>query len=89
MNSMSTRSQFRLWLFSILAFLLLASEKCQDKSKSNDSSSTVSQSSADKLQEMKDLLCRKWILETRQDNGKLAIYRPEGFDLPPSRGRTG
>ena len=36
-----------------------------------------------------DLLCRRWVRAREEDTAAEQVYRPAGFPLPPSRGRTG
>jgi hypothetical protein len=37
----------------------------------------------------KALLCRQWIHSREEDTPAEIVYRPAGFSLPPSRGRSG
>jgi hypothetical protein len=36
-----------------------------------------------------ELLFRRWMHSREEDAGDLRVYRPEGYDLPPARGRRG
>ena len=36
-----------------------------------------------------DLLCRQWLHSSEEDTASVVVYRPVGFPLPPSRGRSG
>lgn len=35
------------------------------------------------------LLCRRWVHSQGEDSATESVYRPAGFPLPPSRGRSG
>ncbi len=37
----------------------------------------------------KDLLCKQWVHAHEEDTPTEAVYRPAGYKLPRSRGRTG
>jgi hypothetical protein len=37
----------------------------------------------------KNLLLQNWVHSKEEDTATEAVYRPAGFPLPPSRGRTG
>jgi len=37
----------------------------------------------------KKLLLRHWVHSREEDTATETVYRPSGFPLPPSRGRTG
>jgi len=35
------------------------------------------------------LLCKRWVHSREEDTPTEVVYRPAGFPLPPSRGRSG
>ncbi len=62
-----------------LLFVLFTSQKCKDEPSSAQSDIT---------QEQMELFCKKWNFQATEENGTVRVYRPEGYELPPSRGRN-
>lgn len=49
----------------------------------------MTQSTGDQIAGLPDVVFRHWIHSHEEDEGDIEVYRPEGFNFQPSRGRTG
>lgn len=61
----------------IFCFLFLSAQKCKEGNQNESMNSA----------EQKALLCKKWNLETSEENGTIKIFRPKGYEMPPRRGQ--
>ena len=82
-------------LISILAIVLvlLAGNKCKKSEKSDTSDKTVKtarvQTPNPPKGEDNKALYKKWIHSHEDDQGDVKAYRPDTYEFPPARGRSG
>ncbi len=62
-------------LFAILCFLTFSGQQCHRNTNSQGEAPTA--------------LFQRWFNSFEEDNDSIKVYRPEGFDFPLARGRTG
>jgi len=74
MNFLKYRIPFGL----VLCFMLFSSQQCKENGEGASGMASAAQ---------KEMFCKKWNLEKSEENGAVKVFRPEGYDLPPRRGR--
>jgi hypothetical protein len=41
------------------------------------------------MEDVPDILLKRWIHSNEEDSGDISVYRPDSYDLPPARARHG
>src|SRR5687767_12282600 len=74
-------------LLFVTLLTTLSAQQCKRKPDSSTNANATTMNATQ--QDPGKLLYRTWLHSREEDQGEVMVYRPNDFNFPPSRGRTG